>query len=592
MTDTVDWHRVARTDPLEVWRGPGDGHPVAFLHGIEDTWRSWAAVAARLPGIRPYAVRLPWAAGETSRWWREADAAEWVGRALEAVPDTPQVVVAHSFGATALLRRLVTGPDPGIATAVFVTPFYRPPEFALTESLRLRARGAFRNVLREGMRVTAGERLARLDERIVADMGGKFLERVMPELFEVFYDEFAASGSLKLAELAIPALVVMSSRDEGLTDGRARFLMDALPDTAVLARRRYGHFCHVEQAGELCRDIGDWLGHGSVRPGNHGGGSTVRLLDGEPTTLLCRPRYEGVNIRTWVGFKNFMYLVEEAVLEYFRDRGHGARSLYHRYGLGLEIVDSSVQLPMTLEADDEVCATVVSGTAKPHRGAPFSVRLSVEKADGHHTVLAGKVRVALVPVHDGSGEEPVPDELRPYVAGCVADLHAPERASIVVPDGVDDDDVEKLLADRAGNAYVHTWRAGYFRCHFSDRVQHSAYVTGLEDVVDRFLHDRGLGIGKLLFDRAWIPVVSRARVQLLGDAWMDETVHTVFSVQDVLKDTIYTGTADSYVRRGRTLVHTATATIVHGYAVSRGPDAGSVATLDPETTSALLRPAG
>ena len=56
------------------------------------------------------------------------------------------------------------------------------------------------------------------------------------------------------------------------------------------------------------------------------------------TALTCRPRYEGANIRTWIGFKHFMYLVEEAVLHWFRERGLGPQRLYHEYGLGLEIV--------------------------------------------------------------------------------------------------------------------------------------------------------------------------------------------------------------------------------------------------------------
>jgi acyl-CoA thioesterase FadM len=110
----------------------------------------------------------------------------------------------------------------------------------------------------------------------------------------------------------------------------------------------------------------------------------------------------------------------------------------------------------------------------------------------------------------------------------------------------------------------------------------------MEEVVDRFLHDRGLGVGKLLDERGWIPVVSRARVRLLADAHMEETVHTVFTVQDFLKDISYTATVDHYVRRGDQLVHIATGTIMHGYAVSRGPQAGTVAVLDEATKNAML----
>ena len=32
------------------------------------------------------------------------------------------------------------------------------------------------------------------------------------------------------------------------------------------------------------------------------------------TVVHAYPAYEGANIRTWIGFKHFMYLVEQAVL--------------------------------------------------------------------------------------------------------------------------------------------------------------------------------------------------------------------------------------------------------------------------------------
>ena len=137
--------------------------------------------------------------------------------------------------------------------------------------------------------------------------------------------------------------------------------------------------------------------------------------------------------------------------------------------------------------------------------------------------------------------------------------------------------------------FLWSWRARYFHCHFSDRVQHSAYVRALEEVVDRFLADRGLSIPRLLGERGWIPVVSRARVQILADAHMDEVVHTTFVVEDVLRGLAYDARMDCYVERDGRLVHTATAKILHGYAGSAGEEAGRVVELDDETVAALTR---
>ena len=310
--------------------------------------------------------------------------------------------------------------------------------------------------------------------------------------------------------------------------------------------------------------------------------ATPALLDGPPTVHIGRPSYEGANIRTWIGFKHFMYLVESAILDHFRQRGVGARELYQRHGLGLEIVDCSVQLPTALEVDDEVAVTVTPAAKQPGQGAAFTAQISVSRDGVPTTALKGRVRVALITEKDAPATDPVPAAVEPFVLPEVADGTAEPLA---VPAG---STVQDVLAPAGSNAFLWSWRIPYFYCHFSDRLQHSGYVRAMEEVVDRFLCERGLAIGALLAERGWIPVVSRARVRLLADAHMEEIVHTVFTVQDILKDISYTARMDCYVQRGNQLVPTATGTIMHGYAISRGPQAGTVAVLDADTQARLL----
>ena len=47
----------------------------------------------------------------------------------------------------------------------------------------------------------------------------------------------------------------------------------------------------------------------------------TQVPDSPIVRSVLRPRYEGANIRTWIGFKHLMYLAEEAVLEWLRIRG-------------------------------------------------------------------------------------------------------------------------------------------------------------------------------------------------------------------------------------------------------------------------------
>ena len=582
----TEWRQVAGVAGLEVWRGPGRGPAVVLVHGMEASWSTWRAVAGHLPDCSAYALRMPWCSGAEAGWREDGSPAEWLRRALELLPEQPAALVAHSFGAHAVLSHLAQGGPHPVVPVVLVAPFYRPSGFPVTPALELRARAAFRGTLVEGMRLAGGRRMAKLDPEVAAGMVGKLWERVMPTGFPLFYAEFIASGDVDLSRVTAPVLILTGPHDEGLTSGRADALAAALPAATLRGRSFHGHFGHVTAPAVVARDVADWIERHMAQPYQpiEGEPSVNELLDGEPTNHIGRPRYEGANIRTWIGFKNFMYLVEEAVLEYFRERAVSAQTIYHRYGLGLEIVDSSVQLPMTLQIDDQVTTTILSGAQAAGRGLSFKVRMTVERDGEGVKVLTGKVRVALVPVKDGSGTDPVPAFLEPYVVPEVAMLKNPEAGSIPIEPG---QSVEDVLVPAGSGAYLWSWRAPYYMSHFSDRLQHSAYVRRLEEVVDNFLAARGLAIGKLLVERAWIPVVSRARVQMLDDVWMEETVHTVFTVEDVIHETIYTARMDCYVQRGADLVRTATASIVHGYAISRGEGAGTVAKLDPATVAAL-----
>jgi acyl-CoA thioesterase FadM len=298
---------------------------------------------------------------------------------------------------------------------------------------------------------------------------------------------------------------------------------------------------------------------------------------GAVTVLACRPRFEGANIRTWIGFKHFMLLAEEAVVQWFRERSLGPQRLYHEHGLGLDVVDSSVQLPALLEIDEEVVAEVAERA--PGR---FAVTLEVSRAGARVVVMRGRLAVALVREADG---DPAPEWAAALAARAATASTVAETGGIPVGP---DRDVCSVLVPRGSRSYAWSWRAPYFACHFSDRVQHSAYVRALEEVVDRFLFDRGLSIRTMLAERAWIPVVSRARVALLADAHMEETIHTTFTVVEVLKRKAYDARMDCFVERDGRLQRCATGRILHGYAMSRGEEAGRLVELDERTVSALI----
>lgn len=303
----------------------------------------------------------------------------------------------------------------------------------------------------------------------------------------------------------------------------------------------------------------------------HRASQVTMAMNTELTSTLCRPRYEGANIRTWVGFKHFLYLAEEAILNWFRERGFGPQPLFHEHGVRLEVVDCSVTLPSVIEIDDQVIAD-----ATLQADGRFSVRLRVRRDGGDITALKGHMAVALLREQAPQSDAQLPQRLRPLLRDSIEGLHAGEALSA------------EPARFAGSEALQWPWQARYFLCHYSASVQHSAYVRALEEAVDRFLAERGISVGRLLRERSWIPVVSRVRVRLYADANMEETVHTTFRVTGLLKRTAFEGEMRCYVLRDNRSVLTATATITHGYAISRGESAGSLAELDDATVTALL----
>ncbi|HZN18975.1 MAG TPA: thioesterase [Micromonosporaceae bacterium] len=284
---------------------------------------------------------------------------------------------------------------------------------------------------------------------------------------------------------------------------------------------------------------------------------TTSLLTRSTTSVLY-PRYEGANICTWIGFKHVNYLVEEAVLNHFRDCGLPPRMLYEDYGLGLDLVDLDTRISRALHLDDTVVARVVPVDGGP--GGPLAFRVTLEVQGVAGRAVSAKVGACLrVDTYiDASGEPPA--DLTRFA---VPRLGAHRNGSTAERDG----GPEPTLPTTEGNAFGWRWRIPYQYCHFNDRLHMSGYLRQVEAVVDLFLADRGISIRSLLDERRWIPVVPHSRIQILDEAVMEEELLTLFTVEDVVKNLTYTARTDFYVERAGRPVLTATGRITHGYAV-------------------------
>lgn len=338
--------------------------------------------------------------------------------------------------------------------------------------------------------------------------------------------------------------------------------------------------------------------------------TALKSLLNEQTTVEVRPRFEGSNICTWIGFKHVNYLVEEAVLHHFREAGMSARSLYEGHGLGLDFVDLDTRILHAFHMDDAARAEVVPATADDATVLTFRVTLSVERDGTTHKAVTSKVRVSLRPDGYLDRAAETPQALAPFTvprlgahaagpgnggdtgkgSGTGSGRAVETARNTSLSDGrgtTGDEDPVLAGLTRDANAFGWKWRIPYPYCHFTERLQMSGYLRQMEEVVDLFLADRGISIKELLDDRRWIPVVPHSRIRILDEALMEEDLYTVYTVESVFKDFTYTSRMDCYVVRNGELVHTATGTITHGYAVIENRRDWSLVNFDERVVRAL-----
>jgi acyl-CoA thioesterase FadM len=305
------------------------------------------------------------------------------------------------------------------------------------------------------------------------------------------------------------------------------------------------------------------------------------------------PRFEGCNINTYIGFKHVMYLAEEAIVQFFRDHEIRPRQLFEDHGICFDIVDHSIRILHGLKLDELVTAEIEPKKSKG-KEMQFAFRLFVEREGEKIKAAAGNLSIQFKQ-HDGVVDyEKAPDAIAPYVVSKLdrtGEFQAPRFPAFDPSQGrgetMPDDALIKQLYKPEDNVFVWKWHIPYIYCHYTKFMQMSGYVRIMEEVADLFWADRGISIYTYLDTRQWIPVVPSAKISILQDAIMEETIYTVFKMDFIFRESTYTHTMDCYVKRDGHLVHTATGEITHGYAKNVSRKEWKLVSFDEVTLDAL-----
>ncbi|MFE0960650.1 thioesterase family protein [Streptomyces fungicidicus] len=322
----------------------------------------------------------------------------------------------------------------------------------------------------------------------------------------------------------------------------------------------------------------------------------IKKLLTEPSSVTMRPSYEGGNINTAIGFKCDNYLLEAAVLDHFRAVGLGATELYLVHGVNFDVVGVDTRLHTVLTLDDDVTVEVTPKTKDTDREMVFAVAAIVERDGAPKKAVTSKFRVLLRRDPAIPDAAPLPAELERFVVDRLATAEVSELASTPVDDlhGAfhrgEDATSDPVLSEIIGddNAIGWKWRIPYYYCHFTERMQMSGYLRQMEEAKHLFVASRGISIKRLLDERGWIPVVTQNKLRFTDEAVMEEDLYSVYTVESIFKDMLYTSRMDFYVVRDGNLVKTATGEITHGYCHKETPDSEwQMAVFDDEVLRAL-----
>jgi len=215
-----------------------------LLHGLggsDVTWDRMAGLAET--NWELWDARLPWSASSDSAWSHLPAPSSWVADAMHAVPDGPDVVLAHSFSANLVLELLSDADIPSPSAVVLVSPFYRSTaeEFDWTSIARSVAH--VDSVLQEGMR-------AHLPDGLAADLVDRMVlwarDKIGPYGWTSFFQTYLRTPFLRIENVRVPVLVISGDQDVAAGPEQARALADALPDGRLAALSGVGHFAMAQ----------------------------------------------------------------------------------------------------------------------------------------------------------------------------------------------------------------------------------------------------------------------------------------------------------------------------------------------------------
>jgi pimeloyl-ACP methyl ester carboxylesterase len=223
------------------------GTPIVFVHGLGGTPEVWHPIVERLGAPADVLnIEMPWS-GRQGSGWSARPAAEWIRTALVQVR-RPACVVAHSFGANAVLEYLDAHGAAAIDRLALVCPFYDSAGLGLMPEERFSLEN-FARLVEDGFRRQPQAR--QVPSHIYAAMAQRVRDRVGLEGWREFQRVFARTSTLRLRRFSPPCLLLAGDNDHAAPPADVVALGQVMSNCTVVGLPDCGHFAITEQPRQI-----------------------------------------------------------------------------------------------------------------------------------------------------------------------------------------------------------------------------------------------------------------------------------------------------------------------------------------------------
>ncbi len=232
---------------------------LVLVHGIGDTSDVWQNVCHLLPAcFKSYQeLNLPWSMAVGDPISYRPTPEEVLYEAWQQLPSGPKIVLAHSFGANAILAMIQQQPLVDVAAMVMVSVYSKPCYNDFTWPLFVDYVNEFEKFIVSSIAVRQGANsLSSASKELILQ---KVKNSYSPSSWLEFYMIFSQTPGLNLSSLTMPMLILSGAEDFSIEQKDIRQFASRLQDAEFYCMEQCGHFSMLEQPKYTAQLISKFL---------------------------------------------------------------------------------------------------------------------------------------------------------------------------------------------------------------------------------------------------------------------------------------------------------------------------------------------